>query len=129
MKNQYLFTTILIAVIAITLSSCSSQTNAAGSVLTYLQALSSRDENQLVLSSCAAWEAQAKTELASFSAVSVSLEDASCTESGEDGDFTLVSCTGKIVANYGNEILEINLADRTYQAVYEAGEWRMCGYR
>lgn len=91
--------------------------------------MSSRDENQLVLSSCAAWEAQAKTELASFSAVSVSLEDASCTESSEDGDYTLVSCTGKIVANYGNEILEIDLADRTYQAVYEAGEWRMCGYR
>ena len=44
------------------------------------------------------------------------------------GEFTLVGCTGTIVANYGNEVLEINLADQTYKAAFEGGEWRMCGY-
>jgi len=40
-----------------------------------------------------------------------------------------VSCTGTITANYGNEVLEIDLSERTYQVVFEAGERRMCGCR
>ena len=35
----------------------------------------------------------------------------------------------KIVANYGNEVLELDLSERSYQVVEEGGEWRMCGYR
>lgn len=119
---------ISIVVISLLLVSCK-QNSAPDSVLAYLQALTMRDENQLALLSCAAWEAQSKTELEAFSALTVTLEDASCEQNGIDGEYTLVSCSGKIVANYGNEILEINLADRTYQAIYEGGEWRMCGYR
>ncbi len=79
--------------------------------------------------SCAGWESQARTELESFSAVTVTIENPACQESGIDGELTLVSCTGKIVANYGNEVLEIDLADRTYLSANEGGEWRMCGYR
>ena len=129
MKRLFIITVILITTITLTLTGCGKQENAADAILTYLDALSTRDENRLVLSSCSAWEAQAKTELESFSAVSVDLENASCSESGADGDITLVTCAGKIIANYGNEVLEIDLAERTYQAVYEGGEWRMCGYR
>jgi hypothetical protein len=129
MKKLILLSALLLIMPTALLAGCSNQESAADSILTYLQALISRDENQLVLSSCADWEAQAKTELESFSAVTVSLEDASCKESGQDGDYTLVSCNGIIVANYGNEVLEINLIERTFQAVYEGGEWRMCGYR
>jgi hypothetical protein len=61
--------------------------------------------------------------------VTITLEELSCQEDQVIGEFTLVQCTGTIVANYGNEILEINLADQTYQAVFEGGEWRMCGYK
>jgi hypothetical protein len=57
------------------------------------------------------------------------LKDLDCQETGKDGDITLVRCSGKIEANYGNEILEIDLTRRAFQTVYEAGEWRMCGYR
>jgi len=46
-----------------------------------------------------------------------------------EGNSAIVACTGKIVANYGNEVLEIDLAAQKYQAVFEGGEWRMCGYR
>jgi hypothetical protein len=95
----------------------------------YNQALVNGDADQLTTLSCADWEADAQNELASFAAVKVSLEDMSCSQGDKDGDTVLVSCTGKIVANYGNEVLEINLADRLYQAVLEGGEWRMCGYR
>ncbi len=69
------------------------------------------------------------TELESFTAVTVTLQDLACQESGKDGETRLIECSGKIVANYGNEVLEITLSERIYQAVYEAGEWRMCGYR
>jgi len=129
MKTSIPITAFFIIIGSILASACSQQGGAADSVLAYLQALSSRDENRVVLSSCAAWEGQARTELEAFSAVSVSLENASCSEAGTDGDFTLVDCTGKIIANYGNEILEIDLSERTYQTVYEGGEWRMCGYQ
>jgi hypothetical protein len=95
----------------------------------YNQALVAGKADQLTTLSCSDWEADAQNELASFSAVQVDLRDMSCSESSVDGDTALVSCTGKIIANYGNEVLEINLADRLYQAVQEGGEWRMCGYR
>ncbi|MGW8249403.1 MAG: hypothetical protein ACWGO1_02085 [Anaerolineales bacterium] len=129
MNKSTPFTIYLLLALTAVLVGCSNQGSAADSILNYLQALTSGNRNQLVLASCADWEAQAVTELESFSAVTVSLEDASCSESGKDGDITLVSCSGKIVANYGNEVLEIDLSERTYQAVTEGGEWRMCGYR
>ena len=114
---------------ALVLAGCNPQEDAPGSILAYLEALAARDADTLSSLSCADWEAQARTELEAFSAVTIALEDAACSESGEDGDYTLVSCTGKIIANYGNEVLEIELGDRTYLAAFEAGEWRMCGYR
>ena len=88
-----------------------------------------KDANRLANLSCAAWEAEAKNELDSFGAVSARLEEPSCQISGEDGEYTLVSCTGKIIADYNGENLEINLGDRTYKAINEGGDWRMCGYR
>ncbi len=103
--------------------------NPAAAVEAYDQALVSKDANKLSSLSCAAWEADAKTELDSFAAVSANLVDPNCQESGQDGDYTLVSCTGKIIANYNGEDLEINLGDRIYKAIQEGGEWRMCGYR
>ena len=84
---------------------------------------------RLATLSCAEWEADARNELASFAAVKVMLENMQCSETDQDGDTILVSCSGKIIANYGNEVLEINLEDLTYKVVLEGSEWRMCGYR
>ena len=56
-------------------------------------------------------------------------ENVQCKTAGEDGDATLVSCTGKLVLDYNGEKQEIDLADRTYRVVQEGGEWRMCGYK
>jgi hypothetical protein len=111
-------------------SACSKDSSGPVSAIeAYNQALVNGEADQLTTLSCADWEADAQNELASFAAVKVSLEELSCSQGDKDGDTVLVSCTGKIVANYGNEVLEINLADRLYQAVLEGGEWRMCGYR
>lgn len=120
---------LILSIGTFVLAGCSSQNSAANSILAYLEALASRDANQVAALSCASWEAQARTDLEAFSAVTVKLENASCTESGTEDDYTLISCTGKIVANYGNEVLEIDLTDRTYLAASEGGDWRMCGYR
>lgn len=129
MSIKYITAIILFILFAI-LAACSGDKSSAASVVeSYIQSLVNGNADRLSTLSCKAWEADAKNELASFAAVKVSLDNLQCEESGKDGDTTLVSCTGKIVANYGAEVLEINLKDRTYRAVYEGGDWRMCGYR
>lgn len=126
-KSQLFIILILVTFLA----GCSAENNSgsAAAVETYFQALVSKDVNQLVNSSCAAWEADARQELRTFDAVAVSLQDLSCQATSEEGDNAQVACTGKIVANYGNEVLELALSDRTFLAIKEDGEWRMCGYR
>ena len=94
----------------------------------YLKALVEKDSARLAQFSCADWEDDATLELESLAAVTVSLKDMSCQESGQDGETRLVSCSGSLLANYNGEDQEINLADRTYKAVEEGGDWRMCGY-
>jgi hypothetical protein len=129
MRIKYL-PVIVIFILFLIIGACSGdKDSAASSVESYIQALVNGNADRLSTYSCAAWETNAKDELASFAAVKVSLNNMQCQESGKDGDTTLVSCTGKITANYGNEVLDINLADRTYMAIFEKGEWRMCGYR
>ncbi len=129
--RHWFYHSILILLLALTLSACSgaAQSGPGAAVLSYLQALIDRDSARLAALSCPDWEAAAQLELESFAAVTVTLEEASCQESGADGETTLVSCTGKIVANYGNEVLELDLAERTYQVVQQGGDWLMCGYR
>lgn len=95
----------------------------------YFKALVAKDLNQLVNHSCAEWEGNARQELRTFDAVQVSLQDLSCQEVETDTSTARLTCTGKIIANYGNEVLEINLAERDYRAIFERGEWRMCGYQ
>ena len=126
-KMVVIFACLLFIVAA--LAGCGSDDGAAKSIQAYFQALTAKNESELILLSCSSWEAQAKNELESFGAVTASLDGPVCEIAGEEGDYTLVSCSGKLVANYGNEVLEINLEDRTYLASEEGGEWRMCGYR
>lgn len=118
--------------IAFNLAACGSGSHSAGApaaVETYVNALAARNSDALVNAACASWEASAREEFDSFAAVSVTVENMQCQSTGTDGDATLVACTGKIVANYGNEVLEINLAERSYRVIQEGGEWRVCGYR
>lgn len=103
--------------------------DAARAVVDYYEALVNRDLNQLIDSSCAEWESQARTDFNAFTAVKLELNNPQCRTVGEDGALTLVSCTGSIIANYGAEDQEIDIADRTYQVVNEGGDWRMCGIR
>ncbi len=130
MSLRVIFTIILISTGLVLLSACGG-TAAAGpekAVETYLNALVSQDVNRLVTVSCTSWEENARMELDSFQAVKARLDGVTCTKTGDEGESARVSCTGKIVATYGNEDQEIPLDRRPYLVSMEGGEWRMCGY-
>lgn len=125
---RYRFLFLFIIVLLMGCNAAGAVNSPAKAVETYLQALVARDLNQAVNASCAAWEEQARTEYNSFEAVKLTLKDLSCKQTGQASPYTLVACTGSIVANYGNEDLQIDVADRLYQVIQEGGEWKMCGY-
>ena len=120
----------LILILTFLLISCtSSPNNAPAAVQSYLQAIVNRDETTLVNQVCSAWEADARTEFNSFTAVKLTLDNLTCQESGNDGNYTLVRCQGAIIASYGAEDLTLELDERIFRVVQEAGEWRVCGYQ
>ena len=113
------------------LSGCTSKNSggAAASVESYLQALVEKDSARLASLSCTDWEDDAVLELESLAAVTASLKDMTCQDDLQVGETAQVSCSGFLLANYNGEDQEINLSDRTYLAVKESGDWRMCGYK
>ncbi|MCC6498852.1 MAG: hypothetical protein IT313_01150 [Anaerolineales bacterium] len=115
----------------ILLAACASSNSdaPAKAVEDYLNALVAKDANKLPTLVCAEWEEDALIELDSFQAVTASLENVSCTQSGTDGDTALVNCTGNIVASYNNEDQRLDLSVRTYQVVEDGGDWLVCGTR
>jgi hypothetical protein len=130
MGNKFLAILMGLGLLMIILVACvGGNSGPAETIEAYNKALAAKDTNRVATLSCADWEQNAMTEVESLAAVSVDLENMQCSQSGVEGETTLVSCSGKIVANYGNEILEIDLSDRTYQAVQQGGQWLMCGYR
>ena len=110
------------------LGACAPQGLAETAIEAYLEALVSKDVIRAVNISCLDWEEGAHAEASSFEAVIVRLEGVACHPAGESGDQTKVDCEGKIIANYGGEDQDILLSERTYLAVVEDGEWKMCGY-
>ena len=128
-KNTLLVGLILIIQIYL-LTACGTNSNdAAAAVESYHRALVASNPDQLISYSCSAWEATARDESASFTALEVTLENITCEVMEEHNDLALVACTGMIHANYGNEVLDIDLAEKAYEVIHEGGEWRLCGYR
>lgn len=119
---------LLIILFSQFLIACSSSGSAPQAVESYIRALVEKDVVAATTTSCLAWEEAAFAEASSFEAVEVKLDGLSCTDSGSDSMYTFVECEGKIIANYGGELQDINLSQRTYQALIEQGEWKMCGY-
>jgi hypothetical protein len=113
------------------LASCgSSNTDApAQAVENYLNALVAKEADRLPTLVCGDWEEDALIELDSFQAVTASLENVSCTQTGTDGETALVLCTGNILASYNNEDQRLDLSVRTYQVIEESGDWLVCGTR
>ena len=131
MKPFFHIMILTMAVLAVFLAACGSAEQVGDpseAVESYLQALVDRDSNRMIANSCADWESGARLEHDAFAAVTLNLESVACQQTGEQGDAAVVGCTGAIIANYGAEDMEIDVADRPYRVVREDGEWRMCGY-
>ena len=123
-KKSLLVVTFLAATLL--LSACTTS-GPEKAVAAFWQALVAKDSAQVSSLSCAAYEPEAQTTLESFNSVDTKLENLVCKVNSQDGDKASVTCTGSIIATYGAENMVIDLAARTYTAIKEGGDWRMCG--
>lgn len=128
MYHMKSFRILLIIVFSQLLIACTSSGSASGAIESYIRALAEKDVVAATTTSCLAWEEAAFAEASSFEAVEVNIEGLSCADSESDTIYTFVQCEGKIIADYGGELQDIDLSQRTYQAIIEQGEWKMCGY-
>jgi hypothetical protein len=123
MVKQLLF--LAVVLLAAVAGGCA-QNGPVQTVEAYLNARAEGDADRTRSLSCADWEAQAATQAMSFRAASnARVEGMTCAESGTDGDFTVVTCEGKVVTDYDGETREWPLG--AYRVVQEDGEWRLCG--
>jgi hypothetical protein len=121
---------LILGIISLLLAACGQKrSQAVNAIENYLTALVEKQADVLPTYACAAWEEQALIELSSFGNVATVLKDMQCQETGSNGDYTLVQCQGKILADYNGEQQEFSLDRRTFRAILEGGEWRMCGYQ
>jgi len=105
-------TTLLVVLLIcqLVLAACASSTELPAQVMEdYYQALTKKDLNTMISLACSEWEEQARNEYNSFGAVTTELQDLRCETISQEQAKALVNCRGKIVANYGNEVLEIDL--------------------
>jgi hypothetical protein len=125
MQRFLLFLALILA-----LSACSGASNsAAAAVQAYFQALVDQDAEKAISLSCAAWEDQARIDADAFATNPATADGMACGEAGSEGEYTLVTCTGRLVLDYNGEEVPVDLAARSYLALQEGGEWRMCGYK
>src|SRR5258706_5873116 len=93
----------------------------------YIKLRVASDEAKMIAAACKDWESQARSQAASFKSMNAKLDGMQCSQSGQEGDFTIVKCTGKIVTTYGGESREWPLDKSNYKAIKEDGQWKMCG--
>lgn len=125
--RRYSLSLLVLLLVGLLLSACAEEGSATGAVEDYIKAKVASDADKLADLACNAWDAQAVLDAQSFESVKAEAEDLSCSEDGTDGDYTLVTCTGQIVAEYDGETRTQDLGGTTYRAIEEDGEWKMCG--
>jgi hypothetical protein len=120
----------LLIVAMIFLASCSGSANtAAHAIESYFQTLVAKNESKIATLSCAAWEADARRDSRTFAEFPATADQVQCKESGKDGEFTTVACTGKLTLDYNGDKQQIDLSAREYRAIQAGGAWKMCGYK
>ena len=131
MKMRSISLVLLTALIGVlVLSACGqSQDSPVQAVENYLKLRVASDAPKLLAASCKDWESQASVEAASFQSMNAKLDGMACKQAGEDGQFQIVACQGKIVTQYAGETRNWDLADKNFRVVKEDGQWKMCGYQ
>ena len=120
---------VLIANILLTACSSSDTDASARAVEDYWNVIVAKDADRLPTLVCGDWEEDALTVLDSLQAVTARLENFSCSQTGTDGEITLVNCTGNMVLTYDTEDQDIDLSVFTYEVIEEGGDWLVCGTR
>jgi hypothetical protein len=119
---------IIVVFLTAFLVACTSDSTPNKTVEKYLQAIVEKDSVQLSTMSCGEWETDALMMMDAFQNVSAELVDLNCEEAGTNQDgMTVVSCTGKIVASYGDELQEFDLSIQDYLLENVNNEWLVCG--
>lgn len=127
--NKFLDISFLLIISLVTSCAVQATGDPAGAAFQYLTALAEKDKTSLVNLSCKSWEEQATLEADALLSVGAALNDVTCMETGEDGEFQLVKCTGQLDLTYGEEVRSIDLGLRTYSLSVEDGQWRVCSYK
>src|SRR5262245_45950957 len=91
----WIFVSLLIS--SFLLAGCGSPQSPDGAIKSYLEAVVAKDGNKAASLSCKEWESGAHSEVDALAAVSPTLNDLSCKQSGTSGSDSLVSCTGTIL--------------------------------
>ncbi len=104
------------------------QTPASAAVENYLQILSDKDEQALLLRTCPQHELDALIEFDALAQVQTKLKDVACQQIESNAGAAKVTCTGSIVSNYGSEIFNYDLTGRTYTVIQDGENWLVCGY-
>jgi hypothetical protein len=129
MIRRLLFLVLLAGLVLTACGGGEGKSAAVQAMEAYMQAFNAKDYDTIAPLTCKDWELQAFLEIDSFQGVETQLQDMVCSDTGTDGDKTLVQCTGKIIASYGNEKQEFDMSLRTYELIKQSGNWLVCGYR
>lgn len=129
MKKLTVLISLLIFTFLLTACGTTASGDPAAAIEAYLTALVEKDLDGMVSHACAAWESTAQVENQAYYGVEARLEGLACTVTGSEGEATVVSCEGNIIATYSGEDTPLPLNVRQYLSVEEGGEWRMCGYK
>ena len=129
MTNKTIWFSLIAALIGLGLAACQKTDSAAKTVEAYLQARAQSDETQMINLSCADWEADARTEAASFKSMNAKLDGVTCQTASSDSSTAIVTCQGKIVTSYNGDTRDWPQSGRQFKLVLQDGEWRMCGYK
>lgn len=123
-------TVFYVFLLSFILTACSNGSgDAAATTEDYIRALADKDKSMITNLSCKEWEESAIMEIDGLLSVEAEVNDLSCEVAGEDGDFTLVNCTGSLDLTYNDEIRAIDLSRRTYYLDQVDGQWLVCEYK
>jgi hypothetical protein len=113
------------------ISGCSTaiKSNPSDSTYEYLEALVGKDKTKVINLSCKSWEEQASLEVDALLSVGAALNNVQCKETGVEGEYQLVNCSGTLDLTYNDEIRSIDLSPRIYSMTLEDGQWRVCSYK
>jgi len=127
---KQLNTFLLLVFFSISLFACNSQIKEPSDVVQeYLQALVDKDVNSIAALVCSDWEEKALLEVDSLLSVDSRLDEVVCTVKESNNEQATVTCLGKILLTYKDEIQEIDLSRRIYFTQFVKNNWRVCGYQ